>query len=82
MLVNGEDVAIIETKYKAHLSDIDRLLTKKYPNFKKLFPEYKDYNHHLAIASFNINDEVKIKALENNITVLQRKGDVFETFVA
>nr|MBL0711406.1 hypothetical protein [Colwellia sp.] len=43
LLVNGNDIAIIETKYKAHISDIEKLINKKYTNFKKLYPEYKDY---------------------------------------
>ena len=81
LLVNGNDVAIIETKYKAHSKDIDKLINKKYENFKKLYPEYANYNHHLGLASFNINDEVKEKALENNVMLLQRKGELIETIL-
>ena len=79
LLVNGEDVAIIETKYKAHTFDVEKLINKKYENFKKLYPEYRDYNHHLALASFYINDDVKEMALSNNVILLQRKGDLIET---
>ncbi len=39
------------------------------------------YNHHLGLASFNINDDVKEKALENNVILLQRKGDIIETIL-
>ncbi|MEA2029597.1 MAG: hypothetical protein U9N49_11565 [Campylobacterota bacterium] len=81
LLVNGKDVAIIETKYKAHEHDIIKLINKKYANFQKLYPEYKDYNHHLGLASFYINDDIKNEALKNNIMVLQRKGDVIETLL-
>jgi hypothetical protein len=81
LLINGKDVAIIEVKYKAHKQDMEKLLGRKYANFKKLYPGYKDYNHHLALASFYINDDLKYEALNNNITVLQRKGDVIETSV-
>ena len=81
LLINGKDIAIIETKYKAHKNDIDRLLNKKYENFKKLYPEYKDYEHHLGLASFNINDDVKEFALKNNVMLLQRRGDIVETIV-
>jgi hypothetical protein len=81
LLVNGKDVAIIETKYKAHSNDLDRLINKKYSNFKELYPEYKDYNHHLGLASFNINDDLKKEALSNNIMILQRKGEVIETIL-
>ena len=80
ILVNGKDVAIIETKYKAHQRDLDRLINKKYENFKKLYPEYSDCNHHLGLASFYINDDLKQEALRKNVTILQRKGDLIETF--
>jgi len=82
LLVNGKDIAIIETKYKAHINDIEKLKNKKYENFKKLYPEYSKYNHHLALASFNINEDVKAKAQEENITLLQRKGDIIEVIPA
>lgn len=81
LLVNGKDVAIIETKYKAHITDIEKLVNKKYNNFKKLYPEYKDYNHHLGLASFNMNEDVKEMASKNNVILLQRKGDIIETIV-
>jgi len=81
VLVNGKDIAIIETKYKAHISDVEKLVNKKYNNFKKLYPEYKDYTHHLGLASFNMNEDVKEEAIKNNVILLQRKGDLIETIV-
>jgi len=81
LLINGKDIAIIETKYKAHTNDIERLINKKYTNFKKLYPEYKDYNHHLGLASFNLNEDVKELAAQNGVMLLQRKGDIIETIV-
>jgi hypothetical protein len=79
LMVNGKDIAIIETKYKAHLSDLERLLHKKYTNFKILYPEYKQYNHHLVLASFHINDNIKNFASKHSITLLTRKGDIIQT---
>ncbi|RLA06491.1 MAG: hypothetical protein DRQ51_09245 [Gammaproteobacteria bacterium] len=79
LLINGQDVAIIEVKYKAHQQDLDRLIDKKYKNFKLLYPQYKNYQHHLALASFKINDNLKQQALNKNVAVLQRKGDIVET---
>ena len=81
VMVNGKDVAIIEVKYKAHEEDLIKLLTKKYENFKTLFPMYKDYTHHLVLATFSLYDGLKAKALAQGVTVLQRKGDVIEAFV-
>ncbi len=81
VLINGKDVALVEVKYKAHQSDLTKLLTKKYENFKKLFPIYKDYTHHLVLATFSIYDDLKAAALSNGVIVLQRKGDTIESFV-
>ncbi|MFA6144114.1 MAG: YraN family protein [Sulfurimonas sp.] len=81
VMVNGKEIAIIEVKYKAHESDLEKLLTKKYENFRTLFPMYKDYNHHLVLATFSLYDDLKEKALANGVTVLQRKGDTIESFV-
>jgi len=81
VLVNGKDIAIVEVKYTAHENDVDTLITRKINNFKELYPEYKDYTHHLGLASFKVNEKVKQKALENNVMILQRKGDVVETFL-
>ena len=79
LLINGADVFIIEVKYKAHEKDLLRLVDKKFKNFKKLLPLYKDYKHHLGLASFHINNKLKENALEQGVTVLQRKGDMIET---
>jgi hypothetical protein len=80
IMENSQDVAIIEVKYKAHEADLTKLLTKKYDNFKKLFPMYKDYKHHLVLATFGLYDDLKEKALAQGVTLLQRTGDVIESF--
>ena len=81
ILVNGKDVAIVEVKYKAHATDLDKLLSKKYANFKKLFPAYKNYRHHLVLATFHLYDELKQQALDHNVIVLQRKGNLVESYL-
>jgi hypothetical protein len=81
VLVNAEHVALIEVKYKAHANDLATLLDKKISNFKILFPEYANYQHHLGFASLHMNDELKQNALDAGVMVLQRKGDVMESFL-
>lgn len=81
VLINGKELLIIETKYKAHSNDLDDLINKKHINFKKLYPQYDDFVQHLGLASFYINDETKEKALNNNVMILQRKGDILETIL-
>jgi hypothetical protein len=82
LLVNGQEVFVIEVKYKAHANDLQRLLTKKAPNFRRLFPEYANYQQHFGLAAFHIQDSLKAVALEQGVTVLQRKGNVIEETLA
>jgi len=81
ILVNGQDIALIEVKYKAHDTDLTKLLTKKISNFKTLFPMYQNYAIHPVLASFSIYEDLKRSALEQGVIVLQRKGDVMESFI-
>jgi hypothetical protein len=82
LLINGRDVAIIEVKYRAHPDHIDFLVNKKAPNFRQLFPQYASYQHHLVLASFSIEDDVKKRAHQAGVIVLQRKGDLLMSSVA
>ncbi len=77
-LTNGDSVAIIEVKYKAHENDIEKLKNKKIPNFRKLFPIYKDYKIYAGLAGFNINKDVVRKAEEYGFFILKRKGELVE----
>ena len=74
-MTNGDCIAIVEVKYKAHLKDIDKL-DRKINNFKKLFPIYKDYKLYGALAAFHINDDAKEEILNRGYYALQRSGDL------
>jgi len=77
-LTNGESIAIIEVKYKAHLADIKKL-DRKFENFKKLFPIYKDYKLYGAMASFYFNQETKDELLKQGYFIVERCGDLIKT---
>ena len=77
-LTNGDAIAIVEVKYKAHTNDLKKL-DRKMGNFKLLFPIYRDYKLYGALASFYINDDTKKEALERGYFVLQRSGDLIHT---
>jgi hypothetical protein len=82
LMINGREVAIIEVKHRAHPKDVDKLISKLAPDFRVLFPQYQGYQMLLVLATFSIEDEVKSYALENGVSVLQRKGDIIETTAA
>ena len=77
-LTNGDAIAIVEVKYKAHTNDLKKL-DRKMGNFKLLFPIYRDYKLYGALASFYINDDTKKEALERGYFVSQRSGDLIHT---
>lgn len=78
VMTNGDAVAVVEVKYKAHENDLDKL-DRKMKHFKQLFPIYRNYKQYGAIASFHINDDAKKEALRRGYFVLQRSGDLVHT---
>ena len=78
VMKNGTAISVIEVKLKAHEDDIDKILTTQKKRFNEIFPEYKDYEQHWALATFSIDDELREKAQASGLTVLRRKGGLIE----
>ena len=78
LLVNGEELAMIEVKYKLHTNDI-KGLKKKIANLKAL-PQYKNYKIYAGVAGFKVPQDTIELAMKNGYFVLQRKGDVINTY--
>jgi hypothetical protein len=78
VMTNGDAIAVVEVKYKAHKNDLDKL-DRKMKHFKQLFPIYRAYKQYGAIATFHINDDAKEEALKRGYFVLQRSGDLVHT---
>jgi hypothetical protein len=78
VMTNGDAIAVVEVKYKAHKNDLDKL-DRKMKHFKPLFPIYQAFKQYGAIAAFHINDDAKEEALRRGYFVLQRSGDLVHT---
>ena len=78
VMFNGENVALIECKYKAHEKDVEKLIHKKVNSFKELFPIYASHKFYLGIASFSFYPELETYAKENGVAILKQKGAVIE----
>jgi len=78
VMTNGDAIAVVEVKYKAHKNDLDKL-DRKMKHFKQLFPIYRAFKQYGAIAAFHINDDAKEEALRRGYFVLQRSGDLVHT---
>ena len=76
VLYNGDCIALIECKYKAHENDLRKLMDKKANNFKELFPFYKDYKIYLGLSSFSFYSELEGLAKQNGVAILKQKGDI------
>jgi hypothetical protein len=78
VLYNGNSIALIECKYKAHKSDVEKLMTKKVENFRLLHPDFAKYKIYLGIGSFAFYDELEAFAKENGVAILKQKGEITE----
>jgi hypothetical protein len=78
VLYNGEAVGIIEIKYKARPDDLEKMVNKKVPNFRTLFPYYKDYKVYLGLGSMSFQPQVQAKAHEMGIGLLKQVGETVE----
>ena len=78
VLYNGDSIALIECKTKAHENDLMKLVEKKASNFKELFPYYKHYKIYLGLASFCFYDELEVMAQKQGVAILKQKGEVLE----
>ncbi len=74
VLVNGESVAVVEIKHKAHPDLIDEMLNKKLPNFRALFPHYEKLKLYGVIASMISNHELVEKAKKAGLFFLTQQG--------
>ncbi|MFK5971081.1 MAG: hypothetical protein QM487_13315 [Candidatus Marithrix sp.] len=75
VLVNENSVAIVEVKQKAHPKLIDDMLTRKLPNFRTLFPYYKELKLYGVIASMVSNKKLIEKAKEAGLFFLTQQGN-------
>ena len=78
VMFNGESIALIECKYKAHKRDVEKLINTKVDSFKNLFPVYANYKFYLGIASFSFYPELEDFAKQNGVAILKQKGEIVE----
>jgi len=74
VMYNDSYVAIVETKFKAHKNDLQKVL-KKAETFRILCPDYKDYKIYLGLASLSFNDELEQECLDQGIAIIKQVGD-------
>jgi hypothetical protein len=75
VMYNDSYVAIVETKFKAHKSDIPKVL-KKAETFRILCPDFKDFKIYLGLASMCFYPELEQECIEHGIAIIKQVGDI------
>ena len=78
VLYNGVYMVVIEVKFKLHPGDVEDFIGRKLPNFKVLFPEYKDRKIIGALAAMSVPKNSYAIAEENGLLVLSQSGENIE----
>jgi len=78
VLVNGESVAVIEAKSRIHPKFIKELAEEKVAQFRKYYPEYKNYKLYLGAAGFSFDGSVIEEAKKYGIGVVRQVGESLE----
>ncbi|MCL2435569.1 MAG: hypothetical protein FWD09_05460 [Lentimicrobiaceae bacterium] len=77
VLSNGKTVVIIEMKYKAGTNDVGRMF-RKLESYRANYPMHKDYKIYLGLASFSFSDDVRKRADEMGVILIQQQGEKIE----
>ena len=78
ILINGNTIAIVEVKNKAHPKDIKPIIEKKIKHFKIDYPEYENYTYYFGIASMITNDAIIRQAKDEGIFLLTQNANHLE----
>lgn len=74
VLINGDSLAVIEVKAKAHVKDLEIFVQRKMLNFPKLFRDFKNYRRYAGFATLVSNEALAAKAQELGLFLLTQQG--------
>ena len=77
VLHNGSSVVLIEMKYKANMTDIGKMFSKLH-SYRANYPMFDDYKIYLCLASFRFPKNIRAKANEQGIVLIEQRGDKIE----
>jgi hypothetical protein len=80
LLVNGDTIAIIETKYKVATNDVTELLENKLTYFRKYYPMYANHKIILGVGGMSFYEEAIEKAKQKGIGIIKVVGDKVEYY--
>lgn len=72
---DGDEVLVIEVKNKLSVKIVDTFISKKLPNFRTVFPEYRNCRVSGGIGALVVKDEVGRYAEKAGLYVLTQTDD-------
>jgi len=80
LMLNGDTVSLIETKYKVEKKDVVDLINKKLAYFRQIFPKYDNHKIILGIGGMSFEDNAEEVARENGIGIIKISGNKIECY--
>jgi len=80
LMINGESVSLIETKYKVEKKDVIDLINNKLAYFRQYHPTYSNHKVLLGIGGMSFEDNAEEVARENGIGIIKIIGDKIEFY--
>ena len=78
LMVNGDTIAIIETKYKVEKDDLTELVNDKIKLFRQYYPKYSNHKIVLGVGGMAFEDGVLQTATKKGIGIIKVIGDKVE----
>lgn len=78
LMVNGDTISIIETKYKVERRDVHKLLNVQLKDFRRYCSNYNAYKVLLGIGGMSFDIDAEIEAKNNGIGIIKIVGDTLE----
>ena len=75
LLINGKAVSIVEVKYKAHDTDLDKIL-RKAETFRVNYHKYQNHKVYICIASMGYYPELEEACKELGIVIIKQIGNI------
>ena len=79
ILINGKCLVIVEVKFRVRDKHVDKVLKKIKP-FRERFPEYKNHQVYLGLASMVFDEKIEDKCKENGIAVIKQVGGKIDIY--
>ena len=74
LMINGQSVCIVETKFTAQEKDLSKVI-RKAETFRVNFSSFKNHKVYLGLASLSFHSDLEKKCKEEGIVIIKQAGE-------